>query len=343
MDEYNLPKYDPPTPPRHSAFSSRPWFFYTGIVAAIGIAFCIWVYSFLQLTNGNNVHSRYTPQHSILLDDKDNASQCNDLAAVASPIFRIAVAPVISPKKTLSVYQDLIFYLGDALDRKAALIQRKNYTEINDLVRYKLCDIAFVCTNAFIRGKRELFMELLVIPEIKGKTTYRSFFLVPGDSEAKSLLELRGKRFASCDMQSFTGYCYAMNYLKKHGENSDGFFSKLITTGGHDLSVEAVASGFVDGAAVDSLIYEAMLETRYGIQNKVKIIHKSPDFPMPPVVIHPQTDRIWKQRILDVFLTMHQTSKGKQALSVLGIDKFVLCNPDNYDSIKKIAEELDAH
>jgi len=41
-------------------------------------------------------------------------------------------------------------------------------------------------------GEREFGMQALVVPQIKGETTYQSFIIVPQSSSAKSLLDLRG-------------------------------------------------------------------------------------------------------------------------------------------------------
>jgi phosphonate transport system substrate-binding protein len=58
--------------------------------------------------------------------------------------LRVAVAPVISPRETLKSYSDLVAYLGKRLGRPAELIQGSSYAEINELIRYGNCDVAFV-------------------------------------------------------------------------------------------------------------------------------------------------------------------------------------------------------
>ncbi|MBI3911913.1 MAG: PhnD/SsuA/transferrin family substrate-binding protein [Armatimonadetes bacterium] len=58
--------------------------------------------------------------------------------------LRVAVAPVISPKETLASYSDLVDYLGKRLGRPSVLLQGSSYAEVNELVRYGKCDLAFV-------------------------------------------------------------------------------------------------------------------------------------------------------------------------------------------------------
>jgi hypothetical protein len=49
-------------------------------------------------------------------------------------------------------------------------------------------------------------MEALVVPVIGGATTYHSLILVPRSSGAASILDLRGRRLASADNMSNSGW-----------------------------------------------------------------------------------------------------------------------------------------
>ena len=69
----------------------------------------------------------------------------------------------------------------------------------------------------------------------------QSFIIVPADSKAQSLLDLRGKRFASCDIISQTGWIYPAIWLLQHGENPREFFAEHIICGSHDRALRAVA------------------------------------------------------------------------------------------------------
>ena len=82
--------------------------------------------------------------------------------------LRVAVAPVLSPEESLKVYEDFVDYLGAKLGRQAVFLQRSNYAETNDLVRFGLCDLALVCTYSFVRGERDFGMEALVVPVVGG-------------------------------------------------------------------------------------------------------------------------------------------------------------------------------
>nr|MBC8264396.1 phosphate/phosphite/phosphonate ABC transporter substrate-binding protein [Anaerolineales bacterium] len=250
--------------------------------------------------------------------------------------LRVAVAAVISPKGTVESYANLIAYLGERTGRPAELVQRGTYTEINDLVRTGGVDLAFVCTGGYIRGQQEFGMELLVAPQVDGETVYYSYIIVPADSQAQSLTDLRGKVFAFTDPMSNTGRLALLYMLWQMGETPESFLKRTLFTYSHDNSIKAVADRLVDGAAVDSLVYDYMVaqEPQYGA--KTRIIHRSPPYGIPPVVVHPALDPQLKAQFRELFLRLHQDERGREILQKLMIDRFVIVDDQAYDSVREM-------
>jgi phosphonate transport system substrate-binding protein len=88
---------------------------------------------------------------------------------VTSPPLRVSVASIISPQGTVQSYQPLLDYLSAQLGRQVTLIQRRTYTETNELIGQNEVDVAFVCTSAYIDGRDRYGMSLLVAPQVNGK------------------------------------------------------------------------------------------------------------------------------------------------------------------------------
>ncbi|MCP4601471.1 MAG: phosphate/phosphite/phosphonate ABC transporter substrate-binding protein [Proteobacteria bacterium] len=252
------------------------------------------------------------------------------------PRLRIAIAPVISPEKTYVSYREFVNYLAQAVGRKGELLIRSTYGEVNELLRDKRCDAALICTLAYLRGKKEFDLKLMAAPVIKGNLHYHSYFLVPESSGSKSLLDLKGKLFASADIMSTSGWLYPAVWLKKEGKDPLNFFKKHIISGSHDRSIQSVANSEVDGAAVDSLVYDQMPEET---KKKVRIIHTSPPFGMPPVVVPSGLDEQLKERLLNALLQAHKSLEGKAILSALEMDRFEVVKSDLYDSIQELENQ----
>ena len=257
------------------------------------------------------------------------------------PVLRVAIAPVISPEKSLEMYQGFVDYLSRALGREPAFLRRASYAEVNDLVRHGLCDVAFVCTYAYVRGEREFGMELLVIPEIDGSITYNSYIIVSRDDPASSLLDLRGRSFASADIMSNTGWLFPYTWLREKGEEFKSFFSQSLITGSHDRSVLAVANGLADGAAVDSIVYEHMVADDPSIGGTTKVILRSPGYGMPPLVVPVELDASLKAELRLELLGMHEEPEGRLILDELRITRFRVPDPSLYDAVRTASDSLE--
>lgn len=254
--------------------------------------------------------------------------------------FRVAIATVISPRESFKLYSQLLDYFSEKLGRPAEFMQRGSYAEVNDMVRYGECDVAFVCGYAYVEGHRDFGMEILVVPQVEGETVYYSYIIVPKDSSAKNIEDLRGKTFAFSDPLSNSGRLSPTYLLHKMGETPESFFKRFVFTYGHDNSVKAVAEKLVDGAAVDSLVYDYMIATAPFYSDKTKKIATSPPYGIPPVVVNPQIDPELKRQFQAIFLNMHKDKKGKEILTQLMIDKFVYGNDSDYNSIREMAAKV---
>ena len=255
--------------------------------------------------------------------------------------FRVAVAAVISPQGTAESYQPLLNYLSEKLNRPVELVQRSTYAETNALLAAGLVDVAFVCTGAYIIGSRDEDMELLVAPEVNGEPAYYSYLIVPVDSPALSISDLRGKTFAFTDPLSNTGRLYPLYLISQTGASPDDYFSRTFYTYSHDLAIQAVAEGLADGAAVDNLIYHFLIAREPELGDELKIIHKSPAFGIPPVVVNPEIRPQLRIELQELFLAMADDPKGRQALDHLDIDRFVLLSDSAYDSVRTLEAALD--
>lgn len=278
-----------------------------------------------------------TPINVSLKESKQlQSSQTSD----KEPI-RLAIASVISPDKAFRYYEELIDYFSAKLNQPIKLIQRESYREINDLMELGKIDVAMVCSGAYVLGKNEFGMELLVAPEMMGETVYYSYIIVSSSADAQVLQDLKGKSFAFTDPLSNSGRLSPTYILKTQlGERPETFFKEIKFTYSHDLSIKAVAQGKVYGAAVDSLVYDYFKKTEPELIARTKVIHISPAYGISPFVVHPGLEPAIKEQLREVFLNMHMDTPGKQILDELMIDRFVVVNDNLYDSIRKMEEAL---
>jgi phosphonate transport system substrate-binding protein len=254
--------------------------------------------------------------------------------------LRVAVSNVISPKATAESYGALLDYIGQKMARPVELVQRRTYSESNELLRLGEVDIAFVCTNAYVVGHREFGMELLAVPLVQGETVYHSALLVPVDSPARSMADLKGAVFAFTDPLSTTGYLYPTHLVQQLGFTPESFFARTFYTLSHDAAIRAVAEGGADGAAVDNLVLGFAQARDPHLAKRVRVIHRSPSFTIPPAVVGPEMRPELRSRLEEILLGMGDDPEGRQALGELDIEGFALIHDDAYDSVRDLARTV---
>lgn len=255
--------------------------------------------------------------------------------------LRIAVAAVLSPQGTLESYQPLLRYMSEQLNRPIELIQRRTYQEVNALIEQGEVDVAFVCTGAYVAGSRDFGMELLAAPQVNGETVYYSYLIVPASSSAQDLTDLRGATFAFTDPMSMTGYYYPSYLVHQLGDKPQTFFGRTFFTYSHDKAISAVARGVADGAAVDSLVYDAAILQDPDLALQTRIIHRSDPFGIPPVVVNPDTRPQIKAELQSLLLNLANTPDGLAALQMLGFERFVTIQDSDYDTVRRVMSSLE--
>ncbi len=237
-------------------------------------------------------------------------------------ILRVAVAAMISPKETIVYYEEILQYIGEKMGYEIQLIQRKTYSEVNELFLKRLIDIAFICSGPYATGKQKNGFEGLATPVVRGKPFYQSYLIVHKNSSYNSLEDLKGKIFAFTDPDSNTGSLVPRYWLSELNETPVSFFKRTTYTYSHDNSIMAVAKGLVDGASVDGHKWEFYNTKNPYFTLKTRVIKKSDYFGSPPLVASSALDSQLKSKIQKIVLNMHYTDEGKAILKNLLIDKF---------------------
>ena len=266
----------------------------------------------------------------------------NQLQPLPTPLeqdvrpLKVAIAAVISPQGSAESYAPLLNYLSKELNRPIERVQRRTYAEVNDLLGDGKVDLAFVCTSSYLLGKRDFGLQLLVAPQVNGETVYHAQLIVPAQSSAMSIGDLRGKIFAFTDPTSFTGRLYPTYLLQQLGEKPETFFARIFFTYSHDAAIHAVADGVADGASVDSLVLDFALKRQPELAQQIRVIHTSPSFGIPPVVVNPEIRPQLRADLETLLLNMHLDAEGLAALQALDYDRFVKVSAEDYRSAEEI-------
>ena len=120
--------------------------------------------------------------------------------------------------------------------------------------------------------------------------------------------------------------------------HTDGkFFSSAMFAGSHQGSLQAVAQGNVDAAAVGSSVYENQVEEGSVNEEDLRIIHESPDIPGSPLAIQKDLPQELKDKVKEFLLSYDDPEyfgdeEGKEP------QRFVEISDSDYDYLADLKE-----
>lgn len=253
----------------------------------------------------------------------------------AQGVLRVAVSATLTGREGLFWHRKLLDHLTQATGLRAEFVEPRTYSELDSMLRGGAVDIAFSCAGPYVQGHDEAGIELLAVPEIQGERVFRSYLIVGSDSAVRDLEGLRGKRFAFVDPGSHTGWLLPTMLLLERGHRADSFFSGTVFTYAHERSIDVVADGLMDGAAVDSLVWEDVRRSSPELAARTRVVWRSGPYGIPPVVVRPDLDSGTKELARGALVHLHETRAGRTILDGLGLDRFVLGDDADYDGVRK--------
>jgi phosphonate transport system substrate-binding protein len=217
------------------------------------------------------------------------------------------------------------------------MVQRKTYSEVNELLRHGTVQVAIICTGAYLHARVDKIpLEVIAVPVYSEGPVYHSFIIVRAESGITSMWGLKGRSFAFSDPLSLSGHYYPISLLLDQKVEPYTFFSHITFTYSHNGNMKAVLDGIADGAAVDSLVYNFEVLRNPGIGKKLRVIHQSPPLGINPVVVPTSIDLSLRERLREAFIGMNGSPEGQKLLSALGIVRFDIPPPTLYDSVSEL-------
>jgi phosphonate transport system substrate-binding protein len=282
------------------------------------------------------------PDKTVWINFDNTTANESELATAADTTnyLRIAVASMTTPVETFDKYNNLFAYMEAGLNRQILLVQRKTYKEVNNLLKANEIDMAFICSGAYVAGISDSAFNLFLLPERDNQRYYHAYIIVKKDSPIESFYELKGKKFVFPDSLSNTGMFYPLRRLNDYGSTPENFFSETYISNAHDNSIELVSRGIVDGASVNSLVYEYEKQVHPEMVMNVKIIEKSIPFGMPPIVVSRQIDSVLLKDIHSVLTNMVKNKEGRDILRSLMFNRFVSDHDSLYNGIRDMCRDI---
>lgn len=262
------------------------------------------------------------------------------VTAKAEEALRIGLIPAENNEEMVQRFEPMRAYLEKKIGQPIKVFTATDYTGVIEAMRKKRVDIAWFGPLSYVLAEQEAGAEAFAVGVRKstGKSTYRSCFIVPGDSPAQSLKDLAGKSVAFVDPASTSGGLVPTYLVKKEtGKMPREFFGKFTYAGSHDAVEMAVKNKTVDAGADNDITYNKMIDKGLITKETNRVLLYSDPLPGSPLAYRSDLDDALKRKIRDAILYAHYyidvTGYGE-------LSRYEATAPPDYESIRDLVKQL---
>ena len=230
--------------------------------------------------------------------------------------------------------------LGEAAGYPLQVRFVDSYDALSTALRKDPDAIGWTCGAPFVEDHHRDGQQLVSVPLLRGQPNYYSLVISRMGGAEKSLLDFRGKVLAYSDRRSNSGYVAPAYALKQAGFDMQKYFRLLLHAGNHERSIEAVAKGLADVAAVDEYVWIEYLKRHPDTGRQLHQIERLGPFPFTPIVAGKAVDRATLKRLQQTLGGLAQKPAGKALLDDLGLDGFVTRDKDFYRPVEDMMRSL---
>lgn len=280
---------------------------------------------------------------------------CGGSGGSAQKTFTIAYAPNESTEQSADARGGMSKDLSKALGMDVKEINASDYNGIVEALRTKKADMAYLGSEGIALANKRMDGNVDVIAMKapggdKAKAVYHSVFITRSDrSDINSLEDVKNKKMAFVDPASTSGNLIPTGMLVKAFPEdhldaealhvNDGFFQSALYSGKHQASIQAVAKGDVDVAAVSDQILQSEFDNGNVQKADIKIIASSDPIPSEGMIIRADMDKDLRAKLTDFLLHYDNEDYFTKVIKVKGA-RFAPASLADYQPIIELNELL---
>jgi phosphonate transport system substrate-binding protein len=250
---------------------------------------------------------------------------------------RLRVGTHLAANATLLAYQHAVAefvgrYTGLEIDFVMELSYESCMHDVND--------VCFVCGLAYVVFERlgydlaiPVAAPILSGDRYRGRPIYFSDVIVHADSGIHDFLGLRGRSWAFNEPLSQSGYGITRFHLARLGY-VDGFFGEVVEAGYHHEAIRMVASGAVDGAAIDSHVLALEMRDHPSIARDLTVVDALGPSTIQPVAVSRRIPYGLRVAIAEALFAMASDADGREVLASAEVQRFVAVDGEAYDDVR---------
>ncbi|MEO3803416.1 phosphate/phosphite/phosphonate ABC transporter substrate-binding protein [Nonomuraea sp. B1E8] len=247
------------------------------------------------------------------------AAGCSSASGSTGDTLRFAAVPVEQNIDPTAEYKDIIALIEKNTGKKVEFVRSTDYNAVIEGMVSGKIDLAEFGPLSYVLAKSNgaKITPIASMVEKGGQPTYRSFGIVPANSEITGIDGFKGAKVCFVDPGSTSGYLFPSQGLMGAGIDPKTGIDAVMA-GGHDNSVLSVAAGKCEAGFAENAMVEHILIDKGKLRpGQVKVVWKSAPIPMSPVAMRDELPADLKAKLTRTF-TKDAT---KDRLVQLGICK----------------------
>jgi phosphonate transport system substrate-binding protein len=260
-------------------------------------------------------------------------------AHAQSGALRVSAIPDEAPTELQRKFKPLGDYLKKETGLDVQFTPVTDYAAVVEGLATNKIDLAWLGGFTFVQAKLRTNGAAVPIVQRAEDEKFTSKFIVPTDSKAKTLADLRGATFAFGSPSSTSGHLMPRYFLLQAGINPDKDFKTVAFSGAHDATVAFVAAGRAEAGVLNASVLDKLVESANPNAAKVRVLATTPPYYDYNWTVRPGLDAATTKKLADAFLKLDAANpEHKDILALQRASKFIPTQASNYDGIEAAAK-----
>ena len=254
------------------------------------------------------------------------------LGAFAQGVLRVSAIPDEAPTELQRKFTPLGDYLKKETGMDVQFTPVTDYAAVVEGLATNKIDLAWLGGFTFVQARIRTNGGAVQRAEDE---VFTSKFIVPVDSTAKTLADLKGKTFAFGAPSSTSGSLMPRYFLLQAGINPEKDFKTVAFSGAHDATVAFVAASRAEAGVLNASVWDKLVEAKNPNAAKVRVLATTPTYYDYNWTVRPGLDPALTRKLADAFLKLDPANPAhKEIMALQRASKFIPTKSSNYDGIE---------
>ncbi len=227
--------------------------------------------------------------------------------------WKIALKADKNPEAMLQVKQALEIALRQISGKNVEVIVPTSAAVILEGLGNGTIDIGYISAMEYLQSHRQGGVKGLLVNEVKGKTYYKSCWIVRADAPYQTVDDLRGKAICFASRTSTSGYIVPMADLVRTGRLRQGgaaeeyFGAGNVYYGtGYVSAIERLLNGQVEAAAVSDYVIDGDKHLTSEQKQKLRVLARQGPVPTHVLAVRADMPEAEQARVKETLLQLNE-------------------------------------